>query len=182
MAAPTDTLKARPTVYKSIRMRSRLEAGYAWWLDQWGFTWEYEPCAFSDDSGQQYLPDFVIRGVEITGRTRPADVYVEVKPTVWAHDAVRDVKILTHLIRKMAAIRSSEPDAALLLECPSPNDHGAATTLMIEPRSEDVPPMVELMSWAPGPAEVPYARPALVPVLARSSGPWFGEWWKGQVD
>ena len=49
--------KPRPTVYKGIQMRSRLEAGFAAWLDGRFIKWHYEPCAFADERGQ-YLPDF----------------------------------------------------------------------------------------------------------------------------
>lgn len=50
-------MKGRPTLYKGIRMRSRLEADYAAWLDRQGRQWEYEPECFADEHGQ-WLPDF----------------------------------------------------------------------------------------------------------------------------
>ncbi|NEA21577.1 hypothetical protein [Actinomadura bangladeshensis] len=76
----TKPLKARPTVYKGIRMRSRLEAGFAAWLDETHFDWEYEPCAFATEDGQ-YLPDFRLRNVFVAWMEKPATVYIEVKPT-----------------------------------------------------------------------------------------------------
>lgn len=70
---------ARPTVYKGIQMRSRLEAGFAAWLDREHLTWEYEPCAFATEAGQ-YLPDFRLSNVNVVGMLGTRTVYAEVKP------------------------------------------------------------------------------------------------------
>lgn len=54
------TYQARPTLYKGVRMRSRLEALYAAWLDNHQLDkWTYEPMAFGSPDGQ-YLPDFFV--------------------------------------------------------------------------------------------------------------------------
>jgi hypothetical protein len=53
----TQVIKARPTLYKGIQMRSRLEADYAAGLDRQGISWEYEPDCFAGPDGQ-WLPDF----------------------------------------------------------------------------------------------------------------------------
>lgn len=69
--------KARKTTYKGIEMRSRLEAGFAQWLDWWNLEWQYEPCAYASPNGQ-YLPDFLV-----TNSTLDAHVVrllFEVKP------------------------------------------------------------------------------------------------------
>jgi hypothetical protein len=72
-------LKARPTTYKGIPMRSRLEAAYAASLDREHQDWEYEPECFANEQGQ-YLPDFLIKC-----GWHPMDwTYVEVKPTLEA--------------------------------------------------------------------------------------------------
>lgn len=76
------TLKARPTIYKGIQMRSRLEASYAAWLDGCGFTWDYEPHVFADEKGQ-YLPDFRIKDFNLIGAGPIPNLYIEVKPTGW---------------------------------------------------------------------------------------------------
>lgn len=73
------TVKARPTVYNGVQMRSRLEAGYAMWLDSVGARWDYEPECFATEEGQ-YLPDFVIRDMWVLWDDRVTDLYVEVKP------------------------------------------------------------------------------------------------------
>lgn len=48
-------VKGIPTVYKGIRMRSRLEARYAAFFDELNWPWEYEPV---DLDG--YIPDYII--------------------------------------------------------------------------------------------------------------------------
>lgn len=60
-------IKARPTKYRGIQFRSRLEATWAAFFDNLGWDWEYDP--FELDG---YLPDFVLRF--------PRPVIVEVKP------------------------------------------------------------------------------------------------------
>lgn len=69
-------IPARPTVYRGIQMRSRMEADHAAFLDDAGFTWRYEPRAYGSQDGQ-YLPDF-----ELIGLDQPT--FVEVKPTMEA--------------------------------------------------------------------------------------------------
>lgn len=69
--ADSTALRARPTTYKGVAMRSRLEAAWAEQFDAWGDPWEYEPRCYASDAGQ-YLPDFVIDG----------EVFVEVKPWI----------------------------------------------------------------------------------------------------
>lgn len=78
-------LKARPTVYNGIRMRSRLEAGFASWLDKMHITWAYEVEALSAPGIGQWLPDFVIEVA--ADRDDGVNVfYVDVKPKVFLDD------------------------------------------------------------------------------------------------
>ena len=51
---PADTSPAIPTMYRGIRMRSRLEAKWAYFMDGLGWKWEYEPI---DLNG--WIPDFL---------------------------------------------------------------------------------------------------------------------------
>lgn len=103
-------LTARPTLYRGVLMRSRLEADFAAWLDgpaAYGLfgsnQWQYEPLCFADPAGQ-YLPDFVV-----TGDTRT--FYIEVKP----------VYLLTSddeacaLLDKMRPVWASDAECVLLL-------------------------------------------------------------------
>jgi hypothetical protein len=94
---------SRPTLYKGILMRSRLEADYARHLDQERdpLPWLYEPQCFASERGQ-YLPDF-----QIDPDTQPW--YVEVKPfglTVAQIDQALD---------RMTILWSSNPNAMLEL-------------------------------------------------------------------
>lgn len=92
------TIAARPTTYKGVQMRSRLEAAYAQHLDDVGSLWKYEPQCFADETGQ-YLPDFLVTAKD--GRRRS---YVEVKPKL---------EMVPAAIDDMHRILSSEPDAHL---------------------------------------------------------------------
>ena len=91
------TLKARPTTYRGIRMRSRLEARYAACLDKLGVSWEYEPRAFASENGQ-YLPDFFAAGS-----------YIEVKGARFTWAEIGDI------LARMEIIFASDPDADLWL-------------------------------------------------------------------
>lgn len=94
-------MRARPTTYRGIRMRSRLEAAYAASLHGLA-TWKYEPECFADETGQ-YLPDFLV------SYTHHDHVYVEIKPTVeQAHLAMA----------RMNIILSSHPNAHLTVVIP----------------------------------------------------------------
>jgi hypothetical protein len=93
-------LKARPTTYNGIEMRSRLEARVAAFLDERGIAWEYEPRAFGTKRGQ-YLPDFRLT----TFLNRP--LYLEVRGTV------DDVHKLLEIRHQMEIVLASEPDATL---------------------------------------------------------------------
>ena len=70
-------LAPRPTTYKGISMRSRLEADVAKRLDKQAIRWKYEPGRYQDQDNT-YLPDFEIqhgaaharRAVDFRGRQR----------------------------------------------------------------------------------------------------------------
>jgi hypothetical protein len=102
-------IPARPTVYKGIRMRSRLEADYASALDRDGETWEYEPTCFGGPDGQ-WLPDF---------RIGHDGIYVEVKPAyLIAYDGKTPLDTyerIDEILCKMQVAWLSEPKAAVQL-------------------------------------------------------------------
>lgn len=84
-------------------MRSRLEASVAAWLDEFlAGSWEYEPMAYADRSGQ-YLPDFVLH---IAGAPT---VYIEVRAT---EERARQA------LTQMPVIWASDPDAILSVIVP----------------------------------------------------------------
>jgi hypothetical protein len=108
----TTLIKARPTVYRGIEMRSRLEADFAAWLDRKGRRWVYEPQCFAGPKGQ-YLPDF--RTPIIQPSDDPADdygtVYIEVKPFIPDEDNA----VIDEVLTRMETILLSEHDAWLEL-------------------------------------------------------------------
>lgn len=120
-------IKARPTTYKGIQMRSRLEAHFAAMLDGWpNVTWEYEPTCFAGPNNQ-WLPDFrVTRSDE---DDYPGTEYIEVKPWVMApstvpchlvgedeiHDHFAREEAVDAVLAKMETAWLSSPDASLFL-------------------------------------------------------------------
>lgn len=90
-------ITARPTTYRGIHMRSRLEARVAAVLDASGHEWVYEPNAFASPGGQ-YLPDFRVG----------TDLYIEVKPLLTPLELIR-------VQRQMTIIWDSEPNAELMI-------------------------------------------------------------------
>lgn len=63
-------IKALETRYNGYRFRSRLEARWAVFFDEMGWSYEYEPEGFELDRGIKYLPDFYLPEF---------NMYVEVK-------------------------------------------------------------------------------------------------------
>jgi hypothetical protein len=104
-------IPARPTTYKGIRMRSRLEADYAAYLDRQDCPWEYEPECFASPEGQ-WLPDF--RG----GQDR---ALIELKPAAYLFDHLGEgeigpaVKRIDSYLKRMTIAWASKPDASLQL-------------------------------------------------------------------
>lgn len=92
---------ARPTVYRGIKMRSRLEADFARFLDSpraEAEGWQYEPQCFAGPNGQ-YLPDFRLS----------SGSYIEVKPATISRPNAELA------IRKMEIVWESEPGACLVM-------------------------------------------------------------------
>ena len=102
--------QARPTTYKGIKMRSRLEANFAQtFLDAvHPGEWDYEPECFGSELGQ-YLPDFLING----------GWYIEVKPAslpVTPGDPRHpDTSMVDEVLERMEIIWASKPTAMLFL-------------------------------------------------------------------
>lgn len=102
------TIQARPTVYRGIAMRSRLEASYAQWLDEIGVLWRYEPNAYAGLGGQ-YLPDFIVSSPPgDRGRAAGMDV-IEVRPTLETAWLALD---------RIVVVWESRPDAWLIVDVP----------------------------------------------------------------
>lgn len=101
-------IPARPTLYKGIQMRSRLEASWAQWWDEGELPWAYEPVCFASEVGQ-YLPDF---RVDLPHRA----MYVEIKPFEPAEAEVFTIQ------DRMEIIWASDPRSMLCLEFGRPED------------------------------------------------------------
>lgn len=101
-------LRARPTIYNGIQMRSRLEARVAAWLDSLGATWVYEPVAFASPEGQ-YLPDFELVADPSVWGPLTRRVYLEVK----GHLAFDDYFAIQNRIASIVC--HSDPRAVLLI-------------------------------------------------------------------
>jgi len=144
--------KARPTTYKGIKMRSRLEAGFAAWLDEFSVEWNYEPRAYAAEEGQ-YLPDFELPEISFAGN--PRRVFVEIKP--------RQPDLAT-LLAQRRIIKASEPQAKLVAVWPD-GDHYRSMLVLDE--------MGQTVIWT-----VRSETIALEIELPACNGPWFGEYWK----
>jgi hypothetical protein len=106
-------MKGRPTLYKGIRMRSRLEADYAGSLDRTGHKWEYEPECFADERGQ-WLADF---RVDETNRPDGGMHLIELKPTQMlaprkGEDAGDVLGRVDGLLARMLPAQRCEPDSS----------------------------------------------------------------------
>lgn len=167
-------IKARPTTYKGIEMRSRLEAGFAQWLDRWDASWTYEPKAFGGKRGQ-YLPDFLISGIQASdGRLTHA--YVEVKPPPFWESENTEERL--SMFKRMSAVFESEPDAVVLIASPSERTEGYIRWNVLVPDNQAfidgccVYDVTIGMDFSNG------FRLVLCEPIPVEYGPWFGEWWK----
>lgn len=64
-------IKSKPTVYKNVKFRSRLEARWAAFFDLIGWRWQYEAYDFNG-----WTPDFAVYG------SAGSILFIEVKPIV----------------------------------------------------------------------------------------------------
>lgn len=163
--------KARPTVYKGVKMRSRLEAGYAAWLDGCGFAWEYEPCAFATEDGQ-YLPDFMVVGLNVSWKPEPVVAYIEAKP-----GSFDDYELV---VEQMSVIRSCEPEAVCVVQVgPSAEQRTSSVSTLWLPGDEpdDGPPIAAFRRcvWVMGVKGKPMLALRWFPDL---QGPWAHGYWK----
>src|SRR6266702_3725204 len=107
----TSAIEARPTTYNGIRMRSRLEADYAAYLDRTGRTWDYEPECFANADGQ-WLPDFRVKFSN-------TETFIELKPAGRVKDDCLGVNpgvgVVDKLLAQMTIAWASKPNAELIL-------------------------------------------------------------------
>lgn len=72
-------IKAKPTLYNGIQMRSLLETRWAKFLDYCNIKWSYEPEGYVFKDGTAYLPDFYLPEqkayLEVKGIMRESDMH-----------------------------------------------------------------------------------------------------------
>ena len=155
------TLPARPTTYNGVEMRSRLEAGFAMWLDQMRWPWEYEPECFASPRGQ-WLPDFYVPGIRcvwidpVTTELEGAcGLYVEVKPAIFDRAQTAAMRL------RMSALYESRSDVVAIIA------------------REGTNPEVVSRDGTYG-TPLDWSWNGLWPIDSRrTEGPWPHEWWKG---
>lgn len=60
LADSPSEIRAIPTEYAGVKLKSRLEAQAAYLFDCLGWKWEYEPFSIMLDNGVPYTPDFLL--------------------------------------------------------------------------------------------------------------------------
>ena len=102
-------VKPIETIYNGYRFRSRLEARWAVFFDAAGIKYQYEPEGFTNEEGEQYLPDFFLPDL---------NTYVEVKGE--RKGAWEEIKKAQHMITWGGPIRR----ILILSEIPTNYDGG----------------------------------------------------------
>jgi len=167
-------LKPRPTVYNGVKMRSRLEAGFAQWLDQLGHGWKYEPECVAHPTLGQYLPDFVITNVMDLWANKVRDVYIEVKPGVWIDNMGGPEAAFDECIRMRRIVESAYPDALFMLAMDGANAY--LTEFLHGFGMADGRRCVQTCRWI----LLKDGSPVLMTeAFSDAPAPWSGEWWKG---
>ena len=113
-------IKAIPTKYRGIQMRSRLEATWAAVFDGFGWDWDYEPCIdFPKCESGPWIPDFKLTCKKGIFRDEPhKPILVEVK----AADSIEGLANIADIYR--AYENSFKAGYDLLCVGPKPNGAG----------------------------------------------------------
>ena len=106
-------IRAKPTTYKGVRFRSRLEAKWACFFDLAGWRWEYEPI---DTEG--WVPDFVLQG-------DAGNTWVEVKPIEWVGQSVDSYIKQARDRPDLTKVWGQDREALILGLYPVPSDYDA---------------------------------------------------------
>lgn len=156
------TMQARPTTYAGVKMRSRLEAGFAQWLDRAHLAWSYEPRCYASKKGQ-WLPDFEVF-VPVVNK-EDADVWLfDVKPQGWRDDA--QLRRWTDIVAESdPGIRVGVARGSEVVSFTGNLDTPSRFAWVLRERT----PVERDLGVGPG-------FGALMPMI---KPPWAGEWWKG---
>lgn len=156
-------IPARKTIHRGITMRSRLEAGFAHWLDEHQVPWTYEPRAYSGTDGFQYLPDFEAT-LHLEGEPTPCAI--EVKPESWAE--TRENIDWAH--RAQAAMNAN--GGPLLIVARNIEVYGGVFWMVVDGPGDARGYLLPL-----GLSTTDDGKPNLY--ICHPIRPWMGEWWKG---
>jgi hypothetical protein len=159
MSEDLTLLRPRVTLHKGIRMRSRLEAGFARWCDERRIEWVYEPCALSGDGGQ-WLPDFVLpHALWLSdGELVEVPTFVEVKYEGWDIPAE-----LARIYRVWETATADDLSGTLVLARPE----GIESVLFGERLR------LRLL-----PCDRPQGAVCFQYAAEVVDGPWLGDWWR----
>lgn len=91
----------KPTKYKGYSFRSKLEATWAYFFDQSGIKYVYEPDAFIVDKDKQYTPDFYLPEALLRGKYQ--GVYIEIKPEGYMRDDLYN-KMISKAMKELPLI------------------------------------------------------------------------------
>jgi hypothetical protein len=108
------TIAAIPTKYNGVQFRSRLEAKWANFFDQMGWSWTYEPIDL-----RGYIPDFILHGA--------SPILVEVKGGYMSDPGAWDEEIERATWKKYG--RDRIYPLLLLGMSPSKQTHGMFETI-----------------------------------------------------
>jgi hypothetical protein len=172
--------KARKTIYKGIEMRSRLEAGFAQWLDQEIMDWSHEPFAVASESGQ-YLPDFLVRNLYYVAWGRVVPTFVEVKPDSFSLASSEG----NRLLRSLSLVAESAPGSFLVVVQPKTVTQvfaGCGEGCVEEhgPYGHSEPRWGGQLRWVA--IAIPTSPVGLARLLPDAALPWAGEYWKVEAE
>lgn len=92
-------IQAKPSIYRDITFRSRLEARWAVYLDLRGIEWEYEPFTYIytneafPSARERYTPDFYwVHNKQVT--------VLEVKPKYPNRDTIKHLQAIAVLLKE----------------------------------------------------------------------------------
>jgi hypothetical protein len=127
------TIAAKPTTYRGVSMKSKLESQVAIELDRLDIPWAYEPRIYWKPSVKRsgYLPDF-----RLWPKRREHPWFVEVKPSGIYCERHTDTSDLLTALEKLMVIRHTEPDATLVLWLADPRADDMGTMLVRVPDSD----------------------------------------------
>lgn len=108
-----DKIPAIETPYKGYRMRSRLEARWAVWMDVLGVRWRYEMERYTNGDRRTYLPDFYVfyplHPNEESAVPPEAGCWLEIKPHPLDEELEETFKTFSRGTQRSVIVFAGEP-------------------------------------------------------------------------